>query len=620
MSRTRFKILLAVHCFFPLHIHGTERYTLELAKSLQHLGNDVFVLTAGEEPEDSTGESWNEYMFEGVRVLTVDPGATFRSSYERPELADVFRRILCKEKPDLVHCCHLLNLGGSLIGVAKEANLPVVCSLTDFFGLCFTCQLMTLGGRPCNGPRRNSANCVADFYNAVLADMNGKLGTLGRRLGRIVPGSLWCLLDDCAKFLLGRELVTFRKDLQLRKNRLFEYYRQVDVFLAATEFMKDVYVSHGFPEDRFRKITFGIMQPDEKEVIALKKRYTELQHGAPMVFGFIGQIAYHKGVDLLVKAFQEAKLPKAELHLYGDLDQHPSYAKSVLAASKADPRIKFPGTFPGMEIYQKLSRMHVLCIPSRWGENAPLVLLNGLASKTFLVVSQGRGLVEFVRDGVNGVICESASVKSLASSLKNLSEERDRLLEKTGMLPGYGFTPDDYAQQVDRMYRHLIKDHPNPSFVEVAYDPPPKLVLREASPPSSGPKPYHEVKTLPHDQLINMFQTHPFSFAVTSRICPGQGSVVLSDVPGFSEASEVIVNLAFEEDGLTVFYYTLDPRDDFGEEFKLTWPVKAHTEYELRLCLFKGDKHMSALRWDLIYSEKDCQITIHDFQIKQKID
>ncbi|MFX6499062.1 glycosyltransferase, partial [Acinetobacter baumannii] len=82
----------------------------------------------------------------------------------------------------------------------------------------------------------------------------------------------------------------------------------------------------------------------------------------------------HKGVDILVKAFQA--LPEnanAELQIYGDMSQFPEYSKTIEALVKTHPasaaKISFLGKFPNTELGPKLQGMDVMVVPSRWYEN-----------------------------------------------------------------------------------------------------------------------------------------------------------------------------------------------------------------------------------------------------------
>jgi glycosyltransferase involved in cell wall biosynthesis len=420
----------------------------------------VTVLTAGYNGKLASG-SLEEYIYEDVRVLALDMrvvgGTGFRFQYERPQLNESFSRIVHEEKPDIVHCCHLMHLGATIIGLAKAAHLPVVCSLTDFYGICWNTKLMTYLGMPCAGPSPDGSNCIADFCTNALMRALGRLGHLDRLLGPLVPHLPWVIFEKCLKSSVGAKFGIPVDDIRLRKERLAKYYQDVDVFLTASNCLKDVYLSHGFPANRFKKIPFGIAQPNASESVALEQRYVKVQRGVPLVFGFIGQIARHKGVDLLVKAFQHAQLPHAELHIYGNLDQEREIKRSIIEASGSDPRIKCRGTFDGSMIYEKLSSIHVLCVPSQWAENAPLVLLNGLASKTVLIVTPQKGLAEFVQHGISGFILQNSNVENLISVMQHVSERRDSLLDIHKTMTGYTLTPENYGGRVFQIYQELLK-------------------------------------------------------------------------------------------------------------------------------------------------------------------
>ena len=52
------KILYVVHQFFPNHITGTERLTLNIAKQIQRMGHEVTVLTY--EPSENEIEGFEQ--------------------------------------------------------------------------------------------------------------------------------------------------------------------------------------------------------------------------------------------------------------------------------------------------------------------------------------------------------------------------------------------------------------------------------------------------------------------------------------------------------------------------------------------------------------------------------
>ena len=144
------------------------------------------------------------------------------------------------------------------------------------------------------------------------------------------------------------------------------------------------------------------------------------------VIGFIGQIAPHKGIDLLLKAFQRLPQNSAELRIYGAADQAPDYMDMLerLAEGRA---AYFMGTFATEKMTQVLRDLDLLVIPSRWYENSPLVLLNALATHTPVLVSDVAGMTEFLDVGGNGYAFERGNVDDLAQKLDSLVGDKERL-------------------------------------------------------------------------------------------------------------------------------------------------------------------------------------------------
>ena len=136
------KILYVVHDFFPRFFGGTERYVLNIAKQMQRMGHSVQVLTYGvadptEEYSVFNGILLKKYNFEGIKVTSVrhknipaDHG--YRIS---DDILDDMVAILKNERLDLIHVAHPMRMT-SVIGAAKQIDIPVVLTITDFWLLC----------------------------------------------------------------------------------------------------------------------------------------------------------------------------------------------------------------------------------------------------------------------------------------------------------------------------------------------------------------------------------------------------------------------------------------------------------------------------------------------------
>jgi glycosyltransferase involved in cell wall biosynthesis len=141
------------------------------------------------------------------------------------------------------------------------------------------------------------------------------------------------------------------------------------------------------------------------------------------LFGFIGQIARHKGTDILVDALRRLGKGRAKLRIYGPSDQDPVYMDRLRSAAEG-LAVEFAGTFPKEQMAQVLSEIDVLVIPSRWYENSPLVLLNALATHTPVIVSDVAGMTEFIEEGKNGFSFERGDSGALAELMRRFTSDR----------------------------------------------------------------------------------------------------------------------------------------------------------------------------------------------------
>ncbi|CAK6696001.1 D-inositol-3-phosphate glycosyltransferase [Synechococcus sp. CBW1107] len=441
------KICLFVHCFFPEHFYGTEAYTFELARNLQKLNHDVVVVTSTFIGEASGGDLISRYTYEGIPVLRIDgnrfPQHRVRDTYLQPGLTSLFEKLLLEQQPDLVHITHLINHTASLLDVVNRLRIPAVFTLTDFFGICYTNKLEDAGGELCQGPDVMRTNCLACYLRA--RSMNGSsriLRSLAPACWRMAPflnrlGSLSLL----QKTPLG-QLVA---DLRARPALLAKRYSYLQMVITPTRFLRNVYQRSGLSVPA-QTSWFGI----DIDRAPKPQRASPL----PLRIGYIGQLASHKGVDLLVRAFKALRPCTAELNLWGPLDQNPIYARLLMRLADG-ASVRFAGTFPPRRMAAVLKEIDVLVIPSRWYENSPLVMLSALACHTPVVVSAVEGLTEFVVEGHNGFSFRRGDWRHLRDQLERFVVDSN-LAPQLSRTTSYPRTTLDMTKDVIATYEHVI--------------------------------------------------------------------------------------------------------------------------------------------------------------------
>lgn len=407
------RVVLFVHCFFPSHFYGTESYTLDLALNLRALGYDPIIVTAVFAGEPKNPQVITRYEYAGLPVYCIDknyyPNTRIKDTYYQPEVRELLDRLLSILKPDLVHVTHLINHTGVLLEATRTLGIPTIATLTDFFGFCYNNKLEAADGSLCRGPNSRRTNCLACHLKA--AGLGPMAGPVMRFVARsaIAPATAVALnaFTTIPGFRSGR-VAGMVQDVARRPDILMSLYANYRAVIAPTRFLKDAYLANGLTVPA-HNIRFGVDLPRTPK--------PRRSNSAPVKFGFIGQIAPHKGVDILVDAFQTSVHHRAELHIYGPADQDPPYMGLLRRKAEGLP-VYFHDTFPKDRLADVLAGIDFLVIPSRWYENSPLVLLNALASHTPVIVSDVAGMTEFVEPGRSGFVFSRNNGDHLAQVIR----------------------------------------------------------------------------------------------------------------------------------------------------------------------------------------------------------
>jgi len=440
------KVAFFVHCFFPSHYYGTETYTLELAKHYRESGVDVHVVTAIFAGEPPAADLLTHYEFQGIPVTCIDknrlPNTRVKDTYYQPDMRPILTGVLRDIRPDVVHVTHLINHTAALLEVVRDLGIPTFASCTDFFGFCFNNRLEAADGSLCAGPLPDRTNCMACYVKEAGRQPSAR--TLLRWGSRRYAVNTFAAAANIARRfppLRGGPVDGLMEDLARRPDTLLYLYATYREIVAATDFLRSAYERNGFSTP-MRSIHFGVdIDRREKPSRAAGHR--------PAI-GYIGQIARHKGVDILIDAFKRLPSNSAELRIYGAFDQEPHYV-ARLRDSVGDAPVSFRGTFEKERMREVMDGLDLLVIPSRWYENSPLVLLNALATHTPVVVSDVQGMTEFLEPGRNGYAFERGSVDDLERVLRGLLRDRGTL-EALSTTTRYDRTPGIMADETLAIY------------------------------------------------------------------------------------------------------------------------------------------------------------------------
>ncbi|MCX7707291.1 MAG: glycosyltransferase, partial [Anaerolineae bacterium] len=221
-----------------------------------------------------------------------------------------------------------------------------------------------------------------------------------------------------------------------------------DLFVAPSRFLRDQYVRHGFPASRIMVLENGL------DMIRLQYEPDPPLAAPPARphFGFLGALAWQKGVHILVEAFNQ--MPEnIALTVYGDETAFPDYVAGLKAATR-HPHIRFAGRLDPRYVGVALRQMDALVVPSLWYENSPVTIQEAFAVGVPVIASRLGALAEKVQDGVTGRLFAAGDSADLARVLRELATQPEQLaLLRAHIRPGPTIT--EHAQQLVEVYLSL---------------------------------------------------------------------------------------------------------------------------------------------------------------------
>jgi glycosyltransferase involved in cell wall biosynthesis len=452
------RILLVSHDYLPNHPAGTEIYTHQLGLALKARGHDVHVFTTEKDISrpnlDVRLREW-----EGLPVHELTNNLfynSFAETWDYPPAARTFAVFLRELRPDIVHFMHLMYLSVGCAEEAQRIGIPVFQTLHDYWLQCARFgQRVHAEGSICHTiDFARCGDCLASFkykqtrverrtakiIAAVRTGSGIDLGPLARRVatgfqrrvrrgsGRAVAAGGSTLIPSAAAGYFPaaageREAMAAQaaeRDRAIRA-RLLPVVRR---FIAPSLFLMHRFRDWGVPEQQLLHMRTGI---DLRPFAGFRR-----VPAGRLRIGFIGTLAPHKGPHVLLQAWNRlapALRERAQLALWGPKAHNPAYVHELEALAEQGGA-QLQGRLERHEVVRALADTDLLVMPSIWYENSPLIILEALATRTPIAVSDLGGMAELVRPGVTGFhfrVGDSADLAALLTRVLSRPEELARL-------------------------------------------------------------------------------------------------------------------------------------------------------------------------------------------------
>jgi glycosyltransferase involved in cell wall biosynthesis len=269
--------------------------------------------------------------------------------------------IIRRERPDVVHLHNSvgISLAAVLASVPSSApHIPVAMTLHDYGLLCAYASILHPDGRTCS----------PDLPCRILADLDRRLVN---RVGLVISPSHYVL------------------DEHVRRGFFRQATQQILPYGLESS---NPPPARGEGDSASRKETFDIL--------------------------YMGRVQFHKGTEVLIRAFRRTTDPTLRLHVAGT---GPSI-DACKALALGEDRIRFYGFVAGELRRSLMENADCIVLPSLWPDNSPVSIQEAFQSGPVVIASRIGGIPEMVRDGVNGLLVEPGDEAGLAAAIERLRQ------------------------------------------------------------------------------------------------------------------------------------------------------------------------------------------------------
>lgn len=395
--------------FYPPFLGGVEILVSTVSRELVRRGHEVSVATLGAEglpPDELDGGVRVHRISASVqrsRRLFSNEGRMWAPPAPDPEAAAGLRRIVARERPDLVHGHDWL--ARSYLPLKRRHGPALVMSL-HYFTLSCPKKSLLYKGSPCSGPAlRKCLPCAARHYGAAK----------------------------------GSAVVLAQRAFSRAERAL------VDVFLPVSEAAA---VGNGLTRGGRPYVVVPNLVPPAPDARARDDLLAGLP-AEPFLL-FVGDMRPAKGIGVLLEAYRRLPAPPP-LVLIGKV--WPDTPRDL------PPDVVVRREWPNSAVREAMRRCLTLVAPSLLPEPFGIVVAEAFAAGRPVVASATGGIPEILRDGAEGLLVPPGDVGALTAALERITRDdglRETLAANAGRRAN-DFAPDAVLPRLEAAYESALR-------------------------------------------------------------------------------------------------------------------------------------------------------------------
>lgn len=413
------KILIPTDSFPPL-CGGSGWSTYTLAAGLRQRGHEVTVV----QPKPGSLKGVRKRSYEGIPVIefgAAAPPVPFVRNYFKNErlyasLGTFLVELILRERFDVVHGQHVMTCIPS-VDAAKRAGIPSVCTVRDYWPVCYWADLIhtKAGGELCPG-------CTSGMMSQCVQPR---------------AGAFWPLAIPLIPYM--------RANLARKRRGL----AAADAVIAVSSTIATDLRARA-PELAGTRLE---IIPNPVDIAQLRRKAASAKAPVAGPYAlYLGKLAPNKGTSHLIDIVEQAPLDWP-LIIVGDGPDRAAL-ESRAAASKRE--VRFAGWADQDDAIAWLANASLLVFPSRGPESLSRVLIEASALGVPIAAMNTGGTPDIVIDNETGLLSET--VAGLAADVKRLRDDeplRSRLAAAARHHVNARFDAPSVVARIEKLYEDL---------------------------------------------------------------------------------------------------------------------------------------------------------------------
>ncbi|MFD0750794.1 glycosyltransferase family 4 protein [Mucilaginibacter calamicampi] len=246
----------------------------------------------------------------------------------------------------------------------------------------------------------------------------------------------------------GKHLTTKPKNLILKYiiNRII---KNSDILIVLSDLEKDLVQQYSSRQDTVslsNSVEDTYLEANIKDKSEIVTRFL-----------FLGRLHESKGLDYLIKAFEE--LCSSGINAVLNICGTGPLEERVTEATNRNHKIIFHGIVSGADKLDKLTSNDVFVLPSIHGEGLPVALLECMAVGLVPITTSDGSMGSVVSNGTNGLLVPKHDSTAIYGQMKLLCKKTDLISQMSKESKSYisqNFRMDNYVKKLNEIYNDVL--------------------------------------------------------------------------------------------------------------------------------------------------------------------